>query len=121
MQTKRVQSHEELIVWQKAIELVTCSYQITRTFPPSERFGLTQQLRRAAVSIAANIAEGWGRSSRAELRHYLSIARGSLKELETLFVIVERLGMVASADLVGARGLADEVGRMLTTLRHRLA
>jgi four helix bundle protein len=121
MKRKLVQSHEQLIVWQKGIELVTCTYQITDTFPPSERFGLTQQLRRAAVSVVANIAEGWRRSSRGELRHHLSIARGSLKELETLFVISERLGMVTSADLVVARGYADEVSRMLTTLRHRLS
>ena len=78
-----VKSYRELMVWQKAIELVEAVYTATGSFPPQEVYGLTSQLRRAAVSVPSNIAEGQGRRSTAEFAHHLSIAYGSLCEIET--------------------------------------
>jgi four helix bundle protein len=115
-----IQSYQDLIVWQKAIDLVVESYRLTRRLPAAERFGLVPQIQRAAVSVAANIAEGHGRHHRDDYRQFLSIARGSLKELETHFVIVERLGFLTAADLRRARSLSDEVSRMLSALQRRL-
>ena len=86
-----VQSYRELIVWQKAIDLVVAIYRITQSFPREEAFGLTSQLRRAAVSIPSNIAEGQGRRSAKEFQRFLDIARGSLQEVETQLLIANRL------------------------------
>lgn len=85
-------SYRDLVVWQKSIELVVAAYKLTATFPEHERFGLTSQLHRAAVSVPANIAEGHARMHRNEYVHHLSIARGSLAELETHITIAVRLG-----------------------------
>ncbi|MFN2565978.1 MAG: four helix bundle protein [Gemmatimonadaceae bacterium] len=115
-----MQSYQDLIVWQKAIDLVVETYRISQKLPRDERFGLTSQMRRAAVSIPANIAEGHGRHHRDDYRQFLSIARGSLKELETHFVIAERLGFLTNADLRRARALSDEVSRMLSALHRKL-
>ena len=86
-----VQSYRELIVWQKAIDLVVAIYRITQSFPREEAFGLTSQMRRAAVSIPSNIAEGQGRRSAKEFQRFLDIARGSLQEVETQLLIANRL------------------------------
>ncbi|MFV9505811.1 MAG: four helix bundle protein [Oscillochloridaceae bacterium umkhey_bin13] len=86
-----IQSYRDLLVWQKSMDLVTEIYQLTRQFPHEELFGLTSQTRRAAVSIPANIAEGYGRIHRKEYLHHLSIARGSLMEVETHLQIAVRL------------------------------
>jgi four helix bundle protein len=115
-----IQSYRDLIVWQKSIDLVVESYRLTRRLPTSERFGLISQIQRAAVSIPANIAEGHGRHHRDDYRQFLSIARGSLKELETHSVIIEKLGYLSAADLRRARSLCDEVSRMLSSLHRRL-
>jgi four helix bundle protein len=115
-----IQSYRDLIVWQKAIELVVESYRLTGRLPTSERFGQVPQIQRAAVSIPANIAEGHGRHHRDDYRQFLSMARGSLKELETHFVIVEKLRYLSSADLRRARLLCDEVSRMLSSLHRKL-
>ena len=82
-----VSSYRDLVVWQKAMTLVSSVYQLTRSFPDFERFGLTSQIQRAAVSIPSNIAEGQGRLATKEFRQFLGIARGSLKELETQLLI----------------------------------
>ena len=115
-----IQSYEDLIVWQKAIELEVETYRITEALPSDERFGLISQMRRAAVSIAANIAEGHGRHHGDDFRQFLSIARGSLKELETYFVLAERLGFLHKSRLRRARSLCNEVSRMLSTLHRKL-
>ncbi len=78
-----INSYEDLIAWQKAYQLVLKVYEITRSFPADERFGLTQQMRRAAVSVPSNIAEGWGRGSRKDYIRFLNMARGSVYELLT--------------------------------------
>ena len=116
-----VRSYRDLIVWQKSITLVVLTYRLSRSFPVDERFGLTAQIRRTAVSIPSNIAEGHGRMHRRTFRHFLTVARGSLTELETQWEIAERLGYVSAVELVSLRGLALEVGRMLSTLYRRLA
>lgn len=87
--------YREMIVWQRSMELVVACYHCTKAFPTDERFGLTQQVRRAAVSIPSNIAESQGRWHRGEFLHHIAIARGSLQELETLLEIAERLGYAA--------------------------
>lgn len=102
---------EELVVWQKAMELVRLVYQATRRFPVDERFALTDQLRRAVVSIPSNIAEGNGRGSNKDYAHFLSIARGSLYETMTQLRIAKDLGYLD--DYSQFEDIAAEVGRML--------
>ena len=85
------QGYQDLVVWQKAMELVTAVYRVTRDWPREEQYGLTSQVRRAAVAIPSNVAEGHGRSGRREFAHHVSIAYGSLCELETQLLIAERL------------------------------
>jgi four helix bundle protein len=109
---RRIRSYRDLDVWQKGVDLADHCYQLTRDFPTEKRYGLSSQIRRAAVSIPANIAEGHGRSGRGEYLHHLSIAR-SLCELETLLLIAERQHF-AKAEVFRARvANADEIGRML--------
>ena len=103
--------YEELVVWQKAMELVRLVYQATRRFPLDERFALTDQLRRAVVSIPSNIAEGNGRGSNKDYAHFLSIARGSLYETMTQLRIAKDLGYLD--DYSQIEDIAAEVGRML--------
>jgi four helix bundle protein len=114
-----MQGYKDLVVWQKAMDLVTAIYRLTRAFPKQELYGLTSQIQRAAVSIPSNIAEGHAlKQTQAYLRH-LAIASGSLAELETQLEIAGRLGYLGPE---GAKVLtkADEVGRMLTGLRRSL-
>lgn len=113
-------SHRDLIVWQKAMTLAVAVYWLADAFPRSEQFGLTSQVTRAAVSIPANIAEGRGRTGLREYANFLSIARGSLAELDTLLDLGVQLGYITKADLVEPMSLIDEVGRMLTTMGKRL-
>lgn len=90
--------HHDLQVWSDALDLVEAVYRVTASFPPDERFGLTSQLRRAAVSVPSNIAEGSARKTRAELLHFLHIARGSLAEIETQLQISRRLKYLGDDD-----------------------
>ena len=112
----RIDSCQELEVWQKAVTLVTEVYQITRTFPREEIYGLTSQLRRAAVSIPANIAEGWGRNTTRDYIQFLRVARGSLLELETHLVIAGNLELIdpSAQERLGQR--TQEINRMLNGL-----
>jgi four helix bundle protein len=106
-------SFRDLTVWQRAIELTLAIYKLTAAFPDSERFGLTNQLRRASVSVASNIAEGYGRSTKGEYIQFLGHARGSVSEVETQLVIAKALNFGAKEALYNAEGLCNEVGRML--------
>ena len=115
-----IRSYRDLHVWQLGVRLVIESYKVSRGLPTDERFGLIAQIRRAAVSIPANIAEGHGRSSRGDYRHHVWIAAGSLRELETLLEITIELKDLDEKTLKGVRGLCDELGRMLTRLAKRL-
>ena len=96
----RVQSYRDLRVWKTAVDLTLEVYRITESFPTSERFALTSQLRRASVSIASNIAEGHARSTRGEYRNFLSIARGSAIEVEVQLFLAERIGYVQAPMLI---------------------
>ena len=114
------ESFRNLEVWQRAIELTLAVYKLAATFPDSERFGLTSQLRRAAVSVASNIAEGYGRSTRGEYVLFLGHARGSISEVETQIVIAKALEFGSKEDLRNAESLCNQVGRMLRGLMKSL-
>jgi four helix bundle protein len=107
------QSFRELQVWQKAMQLTIAIYQLTRSFPRDELYGLTGQLRRAAISVPSNIAEGHGRLSNREFTQFLSIARGSLRELQTLLEIAQALGFGTVKAIEDAERLSHEVGKMI--------
>jgi four helix bundle protein len=109
-------SFQDLVVWKKSIELALSVYRLTAQFPDAERFGLTNQMRRAAVSISSNIAEGAGRATKGEFLQFLGIARGSNFELESQFVIARGLGFGAQQIQKEAEKLCDEVGRLLSLL-----
>ena len=111
--------HEQLDVWQDAMDLVVLTYRFSQRCPDSERFSLTAQIRRAAVSVPSNIAEGAARRSRPEYLRFLSIARGSLAELSTQVQIAVRLGFVASAEEISK--LLDRVFAKLTAQMKALA
>ena len=100
--------------------LVRDTYEATRSYPPEERFGITAQLRKAVVSVPANIAEGHGRVHRGDYMHHLSIAHGSLWEVETLLQIAQQLGMSPSATIDPLLGACHELGRMLGALMRAL-
>jgi four helix bundle protein len=102
------------------MDLVELSYRITRKLPSEEKYGLVSQIRRAAVSVPANIAEGYGRRRRGDYLQHLSIANGSLKELETHFLICRCLGHLPQADIEPTLELAGEVGKMLGSMVRRL-
>ena len=114
-----MRGHKELIVWQKAMEMVTEIYRLTRDFPKEEMYGLVSQMRRAAVSIPSNIAEGQGRQSKGEFRQFLGIARGSYAELETQIEIAKNLGFLPTPNPIDER--LAEVGRLLNGLIKSLA
>jgi four helix bundle protein len=109
------QSFKDLVVWQRAVELTVDVYKLTSKFPDSERFGLTNQMRRASVS-ASNIAEGYGRSTKGEYVQFLGHARGSCSELETQLVIAKKLGFGAFPNLESSESLCNDVGRLLGAL-----
>ncbi len=113
-------SYRELDVWQKAMDLVVACYEATGYFPNREIYGLTSQLRRAAVSVPANIAEGRGRQHTAEFIQHLSIATGSLAELETHIEIAQRLGYIDPALLENLLIQTRGVARMLNAWRNAL-
>ena len=114
-------SHRELIVWRKSIDLAAETYRAARALPLIERFGLAQQMRGAAVSISGNIAEGKGRYQSRDYARFLSVARGSARELDSHFAIARKLDYLGDQDLEVAEHLLDEVCRMLTTLMRRIA
>jgi four helix bundle protein len=115
-----VQSYRQLVAWQKAMELVRQIYETTKTFPKEEIYGLSSQIRRAAVSIPSNIAEGQGRDSTKEFLHHLSIAYGSLMETETQILIAESLNYLKSEDRVLILEKTAETGRLINGLSRSL-
>lgn len=112
-----MKGHRDLVVWQKAMTLVSEVYRTTHNFPRDELYGPTGQIRRSAVSIPSNIAEGHGRNSRKEFRQFIGQARGSVTELETQLEIARNLGYLALIDAAQLLSQAAEVGRMLNGLR----
>ena len=117
--------YRSLLVWQKAMDLADHVYDVTDSWPPSERYGLTNQSRRAAVSVASNIAEGQGRNSDGDFARFLDIAYGSLCELETQLLLAGRRDMLAGQALDELMSDSDEVARLIrgltTTVRSRIA
>jgi len=115
-----MKDYKELQVWQKAVAFVTETHKTTRGFPAEERFGLTTQIRRAATSVPANVAEGWGRASTKEYVQFLVVARGSLVELETHLIVSRDLGYLNAAQLEAAQSRIEEIGKMLNGLIQSL-
>jgi four helix bundle protein len=107
------QDFQDLKVWQRAMELAEVVYELTRRFPPEELYGLTSQLRRASVSIASNIAEGRGRGSDGDFRHFLNIAQGSTYEVQTQLLLVQRLRIGDLPASQKAEALCIETSKML--------
>ena len=116
----RVRTYRDLLVWQRAMDLVVVAYQLGRRLPKDELYGLISQIRRAATSVPANIAEGQGRRHTGEFLNFLGIANGSLMELETHIIASQRLGFVTDADVQEGLQVASHVGRMLAGLMRRL-
>ena len=112
-----VRDYRDLLVWQRAVDFIAEIYRISAAFPRTEQFGLTAQLRGASVSVAANIAEGSGRATSRDFMNFLSNARGSLKEAESMVFVAQRLAFVPPEDCVEALRLADETSRMMAGLR----
>jgi four helix bundle protein len=117
----KVRNYQDLIVWQKAMDLVEHVYATSRSFPREEIYGLTSQLRRAAVSIPSNIAEGQGRRTTADFVRHLSISYGSLREVETQTLIALRLRYLTTEKCQDILNMAGEVGRLLNGLMSSLA
>ena len=114
------QSYRDLVVWQKSIELAKQLYRLTAKFPSEEKFGLISQIRRAAVSVSSNIAEGQARNTTGEFIQFISHAEGSAAELDTQLYLSVELGFVDSTDAAPILTLIDEIRRMLNSLRRRL-
>jgi len=118
--TAKVGGYKDLLVWRKGIDLVKEIYRTTKAFPADERFGLVSQLRRAAVSIPSNIAEGQARKTTGEFVQFLSQAEGSLAELDTQLILAVELGYSNTTQAASATGLVSELKRMLNALRRAL-
>ena len=115
------QSYKDLVVWQEGIALAKLIYEVTAHFPSEEKFGLVSQMRRAAVSIPSNIAEGQARHTTGEFIQFISHAEGSAAELETQIILSVELGFSAKEDVIQTYEILDEIRRMLNALRRRLA
>ena len=119
-QRRIVNGYRDLFVWQRAMDLVVEAYRLTDAFPQQEKYGLAQQLRRASVSVPSNIAEGHGRDHLGDYLHHLSIATGSLMEVETQVLIAGRMAYLRKEDEVRILSHAGEVSRMLSGLTRAL-
>jgi four helix bundle protein len=117
----KLKSYKDLIVWQKSIALVKQVYQLTRSFPSEEKFGLVSQLRRAAVSGPSNLAEGHARNTTGEFIQFISHAEGSLAELETQVILAVELAFCSSAEAQSLHDLIEEIQKMANALRCSLA
>ncbi|MCI0336053.1 MAG: four helix bundle protein [Acidobacteria bacterium] len=117
---EKIRSHRDLIVWQKSVKFVVIIYQLTKAFPKEETYGLTSQIRRAAASIPANIAEGQGRRLSGEYSQFLGNARGSLWELDTHIEVAFQIGYLTEEHYWEIREKLDEIGRILNGLLRSL-
>jgi four helix bundle protein len=120
MTSSKIQSYRDLKVWQEAVNLAESCYYLTKTFPTEELYAMTTQIRRASVSIAANIAEGYGRKTRGEYIQFLYIAQGSLKELETHWIISQRVQLASIEVINSIINQCESVGRLLFALIRAL-
>jgi four helix bundle protein len=117
---KKVKSYKDLIIWQKGIELTTEIYKVVKKFPKEETYVLSDQLRRAAISIPSNIAEGQARQHTTEFKQFLYIALGSLAELNTQLIIAKELGYISNTVLIESEIKVVELRKMISTLINRL-
>ena len=115
-----MRTHENLEVWKKSVDFTVVIYRLTDYFPKDEKFGLTSQIRRASVSIPANIAEGAARTSEKEFLYFLSIAQGSASEVSTEILIAFRLEFLSKENYYDLSSKLDEIGRMISGLRNHL-
>jgi len=113
---KSIRTYRDLVAWQKGMELAQKVYLATAEFPGEEKYGLVAQMRRAAVSVPSNIAEGFGRGRKAEFRRFLEVGRGSLFEVQTQAELARRLGWIKGPDLTGMREIMREVDAVLAGL-----
>jgi four helix bundle protein len=113
-------SYTELIIWKKGIELSVQIYSLTKKFPKEELFSITNQMRRASISVPANIAEGWSRNSDKSFRHYLNIAKGSLAEVNTFLTIAEKLKYAAYEECIALKLEVDVLSKMIYKMQIRL-
>ena len=118
--TDGIRGYRDLLVWRKAMDWAEGIYEATSHWPPNERFGLISQIRRAAVSVASNIAEGAARRSSGEFLQFVGMSRGSLAEAETQLLLAERLGYLPRSDAGALLGAAEEISRMLVALNISL-
>jgi four helix bundle protein len=116
----KIDSYRDLMVWQSAMNLASGVYRVTSKFPKSEMYGLTSQLRRSAVSVASNIAEGHTRGSTKEYQRFVGIAHGSLAEAETQMLLAQRLAFASDREIRSLLAQADEISRMLRRLNQAL-
>lgn len=116
----KVRDFRDLLIWQRAMNLARCVYQLSAAFPPAEQFGLTAQVRRSAVSVVSNIAEGHGRETPGDFGRFLRIARGSLAELHTQVMLAEQLGFITSDAYSPIGAAIEELSRMLRGMQKTL-
>ncbi len=120
MEAKKSRSYRDLDVWKLSLDLVKEVYKLTSKFPASENFGLTNQIRRAAVSIPSNIAEGQGRNSPKEFRQFLAVAQGSVAELETQLIISQKIDYISQEELHSFLNPLDRIRKMIKSLANRV-
>jgi four helix bundle protein len=121
MKTNTTRSYKDLVVWQKGIALAKLVYGLTRSFPSEEKFGIVAQMRRAAVSVPSNVAEGQARRTTGELIQFISHAEGSIAELDAQLILSIELKFCSNAAADAAFALIDEIRRMLNVLRRKLS
>jgi four helix bundle protein len=115
-----IESYRDLVVWQKAMDLTVLIYELSARFPSTETYRLVTQMTRSAASVPANIAEGRGRATKPDLAHFVSVAKGSLMETETLLMLAIRLAYLSQEEAQRALNLITEISKMLTVLRREL-
>ena len=113
-----LQHYRELLAWQRAMDLAAAVYAVTKSFPADERFGLTNQLRRAAVSVPSNIAEGQGRGISADFTRFMNIANGSRQEVDTQLMLAQRFGYIDASTVNKILDISAETGRLLSGLKR---
>ncbi len=118
--TPKISSHRDLVVWQKAMDFAVEIYRLAGKLPSTETYRLGSQITRAAASVAANIAEGYARSTKKDYANFLAIAKGSLMEAETFLTLATRLSFVSKEEAASAFNLITEISKMLTVLRQRI-
>ncbi|HRN40854.1 MAG TPA: four helix bundle protein [Vicingus sp.] len=117
-----IKSYKDLLIWQKGVEIVVSSYKLTKTFPQDELYALTSQIKRAAISIPSNIAEGYGRNTDKSFSHFIDISRGSLYELETQLLIAKELDFIQDTDMFNhVISLINEESKMINAFNNSLS